>query len=89
MDIKSYQSHAEDFVKHYLLADPFLPYTSVLAGIFLSKMVIMLLFSCNCKLHYFHSVLSSLAYAIFDNRPMTSPNHSAQFISNHTWLSQK
>ncbi|KAF3547500.1 hypothetical protein DY000_02009588 [Brassica cretica] len=38
MDIKSYQSHAEGFVKHYLLADPFLPYTSVLAGIFLCKM---------------------------------------------------
>ncbi|XP_048629935.1 TLC domain-containing protein 4-like isoform X2 [Brassica napus] len=38
MDIKSYQSHAEGFIKHYLLADPFLPYTSVLAGIFLCKM---------------------------------------------------
>ncbi|KAG2318423.1 hypothetical protein Bca52824_011636 [Brassica carinata] len=38
MEIKSYQNHAEGFVKHYLLADPFLPYTSVLAGIFLSKM---------------------------------------------------
>ncbi|CAH2078514.1 unnamed protein product [Thlaspi arvense] len=38
MDIKSYQDHAESFVTHYLLADPFLPYTSVLAGIFLCKM---------------------------------------------------
>ncbi|XP_033133831.1 TLC domain-containing protein 4-like [Brassica rapa] len=39
MDIKSYKSHAEGFVKHFLLADHFLPYTSVLAGIFLCKMV--------------------------------------------------
>ncbi|CAA7054850.1 unnamed protein product [Microthlaspi erraticum] len=39
MDIMSYQNQAEDLVKHYLLADQFLPYTSVLAGIFLCKMV--------------------------------------------------
>lgn len=39
MEIKAYQNQAEDLVKHYLLADPFLPYTSVLVGIFLCKMV--------------------------------------------------
>ncbi|KAL6197013.1 hypothetical protein ACLB2K_032626 [Fragaria x ananassa] len=39
MAIKSYQNQAEDLVKSYLLADPFMPYTSVIGGIFLCKMV--------------------------------------------------
>ncbi|XP_013597553.1 PREDICTED: transmembrane protein 56 isoform X2 [Brassica oleracea var. oleracea] len=39
MDVTSYQNQAEGFVKRYLLSDPLLPYTSVLAGIFLCKMV--------------------------------------------------
>lgn len=39
MTIKSYQNQAEMLVKHYLLADPFIPYTSVLGGIFASKLV--------------------------------------------------
>jgi hypothetical protein len=39
MEIKSYQNQAEYFVEHYLLADPFLPYTSVLVGICLCKLV--------------------------------------------------
>ncbi|PRQ29964.1 putative TRAM/LAG1/CLN8 domain-containing protein [Rosa chinensis] len=39
MTIKSYQNQAETLVKSYLLADPFMPYTSVLGGIFLCKMV--------------------------------------------------
>ncbi|CAN4081893.1 unnamed protein product [Withania somnifera] len=35
----SYQIRAETLVKTYLLADPFIPYTSVFAGIFACKMV--------------------------------------------------
>lgn len=35
----SYQSRAETLVKTYLLADSFIPYTSVFAGIFACKMV--------------------------------------------------
>ncbi|KAG6747330.1 hypothetical protein POTOM_049728 [Populus tomentosa] len=37
MAIKSYQNQAEALVKNYLLADPFIPYTSVLGGIFACK----------------------------------------------------
>lgn len=37
--MKSYQNQAQLLVKDYLLADPFLPYTSVLGGIFACKMV--------------------------------------------------
>ncbi|KAI3700183.1 hypothetical protein L2E82_44804 [Cichorium intybus] len=36
---KSYQNHAQVLVKTYLLADAFMPYTSVLGGIFATKMV--------------------------------------------------
>ncbi|KAF9587614.1 hypothetical protein IFM89_004446 [Coptis chinensis] len=39
MAIKSYQDQAELLVRDYLLADPFIPYTSVLGGIFACKMV--------------------------------------------------
>jgi hypothetical protein len=37
--IKSYQNQAHVLVKNYLLADPFIPYTSILGGIFLFKVV--------------------------------------------------
>ncbi|CAL5412686.1 unnamed protein product [Camellia sinensis] len=39
MAFKSYQNQAEVLVKNYLLADPIIPYTSVLGGIFACKMV--------------------------------------------------
>ncbi|KAF5190426.1 Transmembrane protein 56-b [Thalictrum thalictroides] len=38
MAIKSYQNQAELLVKDYLLADPFIPYTSLLGGVFACKM---------------------------------------------------
>ncbi|XP_050108371.1 uncharacterized protein LOC126587376 isoform X2 [Malus sylvestris] len=39
MAIKSYQNQAGVLVKNYLLADPFIPYTSIIGGIILCKMV--------------------------------------------------
>ncbi|KAJ6335958.1 hypothetical protein OIU78_012540 [Salix suchowensis] len=39
MAMKSYQNHAELLVKEYLLADPLIPYTSIIGGIFACKMV--------------------------------------------------
>lgn len=39
MAMKSYRYQAEILVKDYLLADPFVRYTSVLGGIFMCKMV--------------------------------------------------
>lgn len=38
MAIKSYQSQAEVLVKNYLLAAPFIPYTSILGGLVASKL---------------------------------------------------
>lgn len=37
--IKAYHHQAQHLVNNYLLADPFIPYTSVLTGIFLCKVV--------------------------------------------------
>lgn len=39
MAIKSYQSQADALVKNYLLADRFVPYTSVLGGMLACKLV--------------------------------------------------
>ncbi|KAL9315980.1 hypothetical protein ACSQ67_016981 [Phaseolus vulgaris] len=39
MKFKSYQNRANLFVKEYLLADPLIPYTSIIGGIFACKMV--------------------------------------------------
>ncbi|KAF3450154.1 hypothetical protein FNV43_RR06234 [Rhamnella rubrinervis] len=39
MALKSYQNQAGVLVKNYLLSDPFIPYTSILGGMFLCKMV--------------------------------------------------
>ncbi|MBA0819249.1 hypothetical protein Gohar_019476 [Gossypium harknessii] len=39
MGIKSYQNPAELLVKEYLLADSFIPYTSIICGICACKMV--------------------------------------------------
>lgn len=38
MAIKSYQNQAQILVKNYLLADPFIPYTSILGGILACKL---------------------------------------------------
>ncbi|KAK8581075.1 hypothetical protein V6N13_144118 [Hibiscus sabdariffa] len=39
MAVKSYTNHAHMLVKNYLLADPFVPYTSILGGILACKVV--------------------------------------------------
>ncbi|KAL9262400.1 TLC domain-containing protein [Drosera capensis] len=39
MTIKSYKNQAQGLVKDYLLADPFIPYTSVIAGILACKVI--------------------------------------------------
>ncbi|KAL1195111.1 hypothetical protein V5N11_011520 [Cardamine amara subsp. amara] len=79
MEIKSYQNQAEYFVDHYLLADPFLPYTSVLVGIFLCKLVYDLteLFSSIHTKSY--SALTKLKRTEWNNRGISTVH--AIFIS--------
>lgn len=57
MAIKSYQNQAQVLVKNYLLADPFIPYTSILGGIFLCKVVYTLVFQLFTFCH--------VAYALY------------------------
>ncbi|KAK9190923.1 hypothetical protein WN943_019533 [Citrus x changshan-huyou] len=38
-EVKSYQSEAESLLKEYILADPFVPYTSIVGSIFACTMV--------------------------------------------------
>lgn len=42
MVIKSYQDQAEQLLKEYALADPFMPYVSIVGGTFACKMVCFL-----------------------------------------------
>lgn len=46
MALKSYQNQAGVLVKNYLFSDPFIPYTSILGGMFLCKMVCSYLSLC-------------------------------------------
>ncbi|XP_052295706.1 uncharacterized protein LOC127901809 [Citrus sinensis] len=39
MEVKSYQSQVESSLKEYILADPFVPYTSIVGSIFACTMV--------------------------------------------------
>ncbi|KAJ0247095.1 hypothetical protein HA466_0165530 [Hirschfeldia incana] len=79
MDIKSYQNHAEGLVKDYLLADPFLPYTSVLVGIFLSKMAYDLTKSFSSIHIKSYSALTKMKKIEWNNRGISTLH--AIFIS--------
>lgn len=50
--IKSYENQAEVLVQNYLLADPFIPYTSVVAGILACKLVCLSIFNSFLVLHH-------------------------------------
>ena len=52
MAFKSYQNQAEVFVREYLLADPLIPYTSIVGGIFACKMVGCSMLCCVVILKY-------------------------------------
>ncbi|KAJ6851739.1 transmembrane protein 56-like [Iris pallida] len=72
MAMKSYRYHAELLVKDYLLADPIVPYTSVLCGIFMCKMaydLTQLISSCNFKAY---SSLTKIQRIEWNNRGMSS-----------------
>lgn len=72
MAIKSYSYQAEMLVKDYLLADSLLPYTSIIAGIFMCKMVydLIQLFSS----YYFkgYAALTKIQRIEWNNRGMSS-----------------
>lgn len=72
MKFKSYQNQANLFVKEYLLADPLIPYTSIIGGIFACKMVYDLtqLFS---TIHFkSYSSLTKIQRIEWNNRAMST-----------------
>ncbi|KAG4961986.1 hypothetical protein JHK86_038854 [Glycine max] len=72
MKFKSYQNRANLFVKEYLLADPLIPYTSIIGGIFACKMVYDLtqLFS---TVHFkSYSSLTRIQRVEWNNRSMST-----------------
>ncbi|KAL2316838.1 hypothetical protein Fmac_030714 [Flemingia macrophylla] len=72
MKFKSYQNRANVFVKEYLLADPLIPYTSIVGGIFAFKMVYDLtqLFSA---VHFkSYSSLTRIQRVEWNNRAMST-----------------
>lgn len=67
MAIKSYQSQAGLLLKEYVLADPFIPYTSIIGGILACKMVHSHHPFKMVASHMFHtmSILSFLCFLFF------------------------
>ncbi|CAN6986357.1 unnamed protein product [Brassica rapa subsp. trilocularis] len=81
MDVMPYQNQAEGFVKRYLLADPCLPYTSVLTGIFLCKMVYDLTESFSSIHIKSYSALTKMKRIEWNNRRVGISTVHAIFIS--------
>ncbi|KAK2377655.1 hypothetical protein P8452_49321 [Trifolium repens] len=72
MKFKSYQNQANLFVKEYLLADPLIPYTSIIGGIFACKMVYDLT-QLFCTTHFkSYSSLTKIQRIEWNNRAMST-----------------
>ncbi|KAK7316679.1 hypothetical protein RJT34_00318 [Clitoria ternatea] len=72
MALKSYQNQANLFVKEYLLADPLVPYTSVIGGIAASKMVYDLTHLIGSNSFKSYSSFSKLQRIEWNNRAIST-----------------
>ncbi|PKU64079.1 hypothetical protein MA16_Dca007985 [Dendrobium catenatum] len=79
MAYKTYQYQAEAVIREYVLSDPFIPYTSVLTGLFICKMVFLLFLSAYdltrfLSSFYFkgYSSLTKIQRLEWNNRGMSS-----------------
>ncbi|XP_010518987.1 PREDICTED: transmembrane protein 56-B-like [Tarenaya hassleriana] len=77
--IKSYHNHAQDLVKNYLLSDPFIPYTSILTGIFLCKVVFDLFHFISNSHSKTYIILTKIQRIEWNNRGISTVH--AIFIS--------
>ncbi|KAI4305971.1 hypothetical protein L6164_029293 [Bauhinia variegata] len=72
MAFKSYQNQAQVFVKEYLLADPLIPYTSIVGGIFACKMIYDLT-QLICTIYFkSYSSLSKIQRTEWNNRAIST-----------------
>ncbi|RHN66807.1 hypothetical protein MtrunA17_Chr3g0095641 [Medicago truncatula] len=72
MSLESYQNQANLFVKDYLLADSFIPYTSVFGGIFACKLVYDLTQLIGTNSFKTYSSLSKIQRIEWNNRAMST-----------------
>lgn len=72
MKLKSYQNQAEVLVKNYILSDPFIPYTSVLSGVFASKMVYDLSHMISISYFRTYAGLTKVQRIEWNNRGMST-----------------
>ncbi|XP_061342812.1 uncharacterized protein LOC133288982 [Gastrolobium bilobum] len=72
MKFKSYQNQANLFVKEYLLADPLIPYTSIVGGIFACKMVYDLTQLFSTVYFKSYSSLTKIQRTEWNNRAMST-----------------
>ncbi|KAK4786698.1 hypothetical protein SAY86_010531 [Trapa natans] len=72
MAVESYQSQAEQLVKDYLLADTFVPYTSVIGGIFACKLVYDLTQLLSALYFKSYLSLSSIKRVEWNNRAIST-----------------
>ena len=92
MKFKAYQNQANLFVKEYLLADPLIPYTSIVGGVFACKMVCCIILCCysislsiSPKRIQFHLILfistCSPVFQIYDLTQLFSTIHFKSYSS--------
>ncbi|PON52081.1 TRAM/LAG1/CLN8 domain containing protein [Parasponia andersonii] len=72
MVIKSYQDQAEQLLKEYALADPVIPYVSIIGGIFACKMVYDLTQLISSVHFKSYSSLSKIQRTEWNNRAMST-----------------
>ncbi|KAL5581508.1 hypothetical protein UlMin_013950 [Ulmus minor] len=72
MAIKYYQDQAEELLKEYVLADPVIPYVSVVGGIFACKMVYDLTQLVSSVYFKSYSSLSKFQRTEWNNRAMST-----------------
>ncbi|KAJ0979047.1 hypothetical protein J5N97_014521 [Dioscorea zingiberensis] len=83
MAIKSYQYKAEVLVRDYLLADAFVPYTSVLGGIFLCKIAYDLTQMISSYYFKGYASLTKIQRIEWNNRGMSSVHAIFIAVSRH------
>ncbi|KAL0929089.1 hypothetical protein M5K25_001029 [Dendrobium thyrsiflorum] len=72
MAYKTYQYQAEAVIREYVLSDPFIPYTSVLAGLFICKMAYDLTRFLSSFYFKGYSSLTKIQRLEWNNRGMSS-----------------
>ncbi|KAK9714408.1 hypothetical protein RND81_06G091900 [Saponaria officinalis] len=72
MGIKSYQNQAENLVKNHLLADPLIPYSAIIAGILICRLIYDLTQSLSALYFKSYTCLNRIQRIEWNNRGMST-----------------